>query len=320
MTHLTSPQAFGEFAVEIGLPGPIVSFDQPPIRPAVQFTYSHSGQSRLRRGIIRTVEVLSGQPKLKRLYLDWVICDKRPGEPVFDAALRKLGIRPRIRSGAENLAKVPETGGLLLVANHPFGVVDGLTIGHLAMRLRGNVRIMTNSLLCRVPEVDPHLLPVDFSGTPEARRITGETRRRAVELLAQGQTVAIFPAGSVATANKPVRGRAVDAAWHPFVGRLATIPGVTTLPLNFSGQNSRLFQIASHLSYPLRIALVFRETCRRINRPIDISIGAPIRAEELRLLDRDAVSVELRRRAMALATPVLADPDEVYVWPSHIRW
>ncbi len=320
MTHQPSPQTFGDFSIDLGLPGSVVNFDQPPISPDVRFTYSHPGQSRLRRGIIRTVEVISGQPKLKRLYLDWVICDKRPGEPVFDAALRKLGIRPRIRSGAENLAKVPETGGLLLVANHPFGVVDGLTIGHLAMRLRGNVRIMTNSLLCRVPEVDPHLLPVDFSGTPEARRITGETRRRAVELLAQGQTVAIFPAGSVATANKPVRGRAVDSAWHPFVGRLATIPGVTTLPLNFSGQNSRLFQIASHLSYPLRIALVFRETCRRINRPIDISIGAPIRAEELRLLDRDAVSVELRRRAMALATPTLADPDEVYVWPSHIRW
>ena len=79
---------------------------------------------------------------------------------------------------------------------------------------------------------------------------------------------------NVATANKPLRGRAVDSAWHPFVGRLATIPGVTTLPLNISGQNSRLFQIASHLSYPLRIALVFYETCRRINRPIDIAVGA----------------------------------------------
>ena len=320
MTHQPSPETFGDFSVALGLPGPVASFDQPPISPAVTFTYSHAGQSLFRRGLIRAVEMLTGQPRLKRLYLDWVICDKRPGEPVFDAALRKLGIRLRIRQGAEHLATLPPTGGLLLVANHPFGVVDGLAIGQLGMRLRGNVQIMTNSLLCRVPEVDPHLLPVDFSGTPEARRITGETRRRAAELLAQGQTVAIFPAGGVATANKPLRGRAVDSVWHPFIGRLATLPGVTTLPLNFSGQNSRLFQIASHLSYPLRVALVFFETCRRINRPIDIAVGAPIRAEELRHLDRDAVSVELRRRAMALAAPKLADPDEVYVWPSHIRW
>jgi putative hemolysin len=286
----------------------------------VQFTYSHAGQSFFRRSLIRAVEVATGQPKLKRLYLDWVICDKRPGEPVFAAALRKLGIRLNIRSGAENLARVPQAGGLLLVSNHPYGVLDGLTLGHLGMELRGNVRILTNSLLCRVPEVDPHLLPVDFSGAAEARRLTGETRRRAATLLAAGQVVAIFPAGGVATANRPLRGRAVDSLWHPFVGRLATVPGTTVLPVHVSGQNSRLFQIASHASYPLRIALIFRETCRRMGRPVELAIGAPIPAEELRRLDRDQVAAELRRRTMALAAPALADPDEHYVWPENIRW
>lgn len=320
MTHLPSPETFGEFAVQIGIPGPSVSFDQPPIRPAAEFTYSHPGQSLFRRSLIRAVEILTGQPRLKRLYLDWVICDKRPGEAVFDAALRKLDIRPRLRSGAENLQRVPQTGGLLLVANHPFGVVDGLVLGHLGLRLRGNVQIMTNSLLCRLPELDPHLLPVDFSGTPEARRLTGETRRRAATLLAAGQAVALFPAGGVATANRPLKGRAVDAPWHPFVGRLATLPGVTTLPVHFSGQNSRLFQLASHLSYPLRVALVFFETRRRMRQPVEIAIGAPIRAEDLRHLDRDAVSTALRRRVMALASPALPDPEEVFAWPAHIRW
>jgi len=296
------------------------AFDQGPISPAVQFSYAHPGQSLFRRSLIRAVEMATGQPKLKRLYLDWVLCDKRPGEAVFDAALRKLKIRPRIVAGAGNLARVPETGGLLLVANHPFGVVDGLTMGHLGMRLRGNVRILTNSLLCRVPEVDPYLLPVDFSGTPEARRLTGETRRRAAELLAQGQVVAIFPAGGVATANRPLRGRAVDSPWHPFVGRLATVPGTTVLPLHVSGQNSRLFQIASHTSYPLRVALIFHETRRRMGRPVELTIGEPVSAQDLCRLPRDQVAAELRRRTMALASPALADPDEHYVWPSHIRW
>lgn len=320
MTQHTDPDSFAVAAYEARSALEMPGFDLRPIPPAVDFTYSHSGQSLFRRSLIRGIEMLTGQPRLRKLYTDWVICDKRPGEPVFDAALRKLRIRARIKSGAENLAKIPETGGLLLVANHPFGVVDGLTIGQLGMRLRGNVRIMTNSLLCRVPEVDPHLLPVDFSGTPEARRLTGETRRRAAMLLSQGQTVAIFPAGGVATANRPLRGRAVDSAWHPFVGRLAQIPGVTTLPVNFAGQNSRLFQIASHLSYPLRIALVFRETCRRMRRPVDLVIGAPIGAEDLSDLDRDAATALLRRRTMELAPPAFGDLDEVFVWPAHIRW
>jgi putative hemolysin len=286
----------------------------------VDFSYAHSGQSLFRQGLIRAVEMLTGQPQLRRLYLDWVTYDRWAGEPVFAAALRKLGITLRIAEGAQVLDNVPRTGGVLLVANHPFGVVDGLAMGHLGMELRGNVQILTNSLLCRVPEVDPHLLPVDFSGTPEARRLTAETRRRAASLLMAGKVVAVFPAGGVATANRPLKGRAVDAPWHPFVGRLATLPGVTTLPVHFSGQNSRLFQLASHSSYPLRVALIFHETRRRMGRAVQLRIGAPIQASDLQSCDRDQVAGELRRRCMALASPALEDIDETYVWPSHIKW
>lgn len=298
----------------------LANFDQLPAAPQVDFSYAHPGQSLFRRSLIRAVEALTGQPKLRRLYLDWAWGDILPGVPVFWAALRQLQIRPQIADGEANLLKVPSTGGLLLVANHPFGVVDGLTIGHLGMQLRGNVRILTNSLLCRVPEVDPYLLPVDFSGTPEARRLTAETRRRASELLSAGKVVAVFPAGGVATANKPLTGRAVDSLWHPFVGRLATIPGVTTLPVHFAGQNSRLFQIASHTSYPLRVALIFHETRRRMGGQVELRIGAPVSAADLAHLHRDQIAADLRRRCMALAAPALPDPDETYVWPRHVRW
>ncbi len=288
--------------------------------PDVDFSYAHSGQSLFRQTLIRAVEALTGQPHLRRLYLDWVNFDRWAGEPVFAAALRKLQIELRIAEGAQHLDRLPRTGGVLLVANHPYGVIDGLALGHLGMDLRGNVQILTNSLLCRVPEVDPYLLPVDFSGTPEARRLTAETRRRAAALLMAGKVVAVFPAGGVATANKPLNGRAVDAPWHPFVGRLATLPGVTTLPIHFSGQNSRLFQVASHSSYPLRVALIFHETRRRIGRAVELRVGAPIAAADLAPCDRDQIAAELRRRCMALAAPALTDPDETYIWPSHIKW
>lgn len=298
-------------------PDPVVA--QTPDKP-VRFTYSHPGQSRFRRGLIRTVERISGQPRLERLYLDWVQSGKREGESVFDAALRQLGVAVRVHSNEAELDRVRPDGGLLLVANHPFGVLDGLAMGQLGMRLRGNVRILTNSLLCRVPEVDPHLLPVDFSGTPEARRLTADTRRKAASLLADGKVVAVFPAGGVSTANRPLRGPALDSPWHPFVGRLATLPGVTTLPIHVAGQNSRLFQIASHTSYPLRVALIFHETRRRMGRPLDMTIGSPVPAADLARLDREDVAADLRRRCMALASPALPDPSETFVWPSHIRW
>lgn len=298
----------------------LANFDRLPATPQIDFTYAHPGQSRFRRSLIRAVETLTGQPRLRRLYLDWAWGDSLPGVPVFAAALRQLRITPDIAAGAEHLRAVPATGGLLLVANHPFGVVDGLTIGHIAMQLRGNVRILTNSLLCRVPEIDPYLLPVDFSGTPEARRLTAETRRQATALLQAGKVVAVFPAGGVATANQPFTGRAVDSPWHPFVGRLATLPGVTTLPVHFAGQNSRLFQIASHTSYSLRVALIFHETRRRIGQPVELRLGAPVAAAELASLGRDQVAASLHRRCMTLAFPAMKNPEETYVWPRHIKW
>lgn len=288
------------------------------VSPA-DFTYSHAGQSRFRRTVIRTVEKLSGQPMLRDMYFNWAKSGAAAKESLFDAALRLLNLTPLIK-GEHNLTQLPKTGGLLLVANHPFGIVDGLTMGYLGMRLRGNVRIMTNSLLCRVPELDPHLLPVDFSGTPEARKLTAETRRVANELLAAGKVVAIFPAGNVATANAPLFGPALDCSWHPFVGRLATLPAVTTLPIHFSGQNSRLFQMASHTSYPLRVALIFHETRRRMGGPVNLTIGEPIAAEQLRQLDRGQVAEFLRRRTIEMTTNPAIRTEEVFVWPKRVRW
>lgn len=299
------------------------SYTDPPqsvvLPKSIDFTYSHEGQSPFRRNLIRTVERLSGQRRMRRLYEDWAERGKRPEETVFSAALRLLKLSPRIRR-KDHLDRLPKTGGLLLVANHPFGIVDGLVIGQLGMSLRGNVAIMTNSLLCKIPEVEPHFLPVDFSGTPAARRLTGETRRRAAQLLADGQVVALFPAGGVATANSPFGKRAVDSAWHPFVGRLACLPDVTTVPVHFSGQNSRLFQAASHFSYPLRVALIFHETRRRMGCPIDLTIGQPIDAAQLQAMDKGVVADFLRRKTVTLAGPDSVDPDEVFIWPARVKW
>ena len=163
------------------------AFSEPSPHVPPNFTYSHAGQSRFRRSLIRAVERLSGRPRLHQMYCDWQASDQRAEESVFAAALRLLDVRLQIE-GEGHLHRIPANGGLLIVANHPFGILDGLTIGQLGMRLRGNAQILTNSQLCQVPEIAPHLLPVDFSGTLEARRLTSATRRRAAELLPRAKS------------------------------------------------------------------------------------------------------------------------------------
>ncbi|MCA3555335.1 lysophospholipid acyltransferase family protein [Aestuariivirga sp.] len=284
----------------------------------IRFSYSRPEQRWANRGIIRAIEWISGQPHLERLYRAWS-ANPPEGENIFAAAVRLLAIDVDIDAAA--WARLPRQGPVLFVANHPFGVIDGLLMGDLATRVRPDTKIMTHSLLCQIPEARDYLLPVDFGGTPDAVHTSAMTRRRAAEWLRNGHAVAIFPAGSVSTAPSPFRGPAVDAAWHSFAAKLALLPGVTTVPVCFQGENSRLFQIVSHIHYALRVALLFRESRRRQGSRISVALGEPVAAEELAALGpRDAVTRELRRRTLSLRGPEAPSPDLEFRWPRHISF
>lgn len=284
----------------------------------IRFSYSRPEQHWFRRALIRAIERLSGQPHLERLYRQWSATPPA-GENIFAAAIRLLGIDAAIDHAA--WARVPREGPVLFVANHPFGVIDGLLMGDLATRVRPDTKIVTHSLLCQIPEAREFLLPVDFGGTPQAAQTSALTRRRSVEWLRGGHAVAIFPAGSVSTANSPLRGRAVDAAWHPFAAKLALLPDVTVIPVCFQGENSRLFQVASHVHYSLRVALLFRESRRRAGSRIAVDIGEPVRSEELaELRSRASVIKDLRRRTLSLRRGDAPPPDLTFAWPRHISF
>jgi putative hemolysin len=306
--------AMAEAAVE-KLRSPISTGDD-----AVIFSYSRPEHGFLRRAIIQSIEKLSGQPRLKALYDAWRREDR--AEPFFDAAIRLMGVKVRL---ASDLADIPRTGPVLFVANHPFGVLDGVALGWVAQRVRPDTRILTHSLLCQPPELKPHVLPIDFGGTTEARARSLASRLEAQRHLRHGGAVAIFPAGGVATCQTPFGRAAVDAPWHPFTAKLARTARATVVPIYFPGQNSRSFQLASHVSYSLRIALLFRETASRLGGEIDVAIGRPIPFEELEhLTDRRAMTLELRRRTLALARAfrppgaLLPDYRQEFHFPSYI--
>jgi hypothetical protein len=52
---------------------------------------------------------------------------------------------------------IPLSGGLVVVANHPFGGIEGLYLYSLLSGLRPDVRILGNQLLGRVSELAPVL-------------------------------------------------------------------------------------------------------------------------------------------------------------------
>ncbi|WP_225029389.1 lysophospholipid acyltransferase family protein [Xinfangfangia pollutisoli] len=315
MTDMARVQTLGAVAADAAPAAPVAAAPPPPALSDVVFTYSHDGQSRFRRRLIRLIEAASGRNKLERLYRAWRQRPQVVPEQIFTAAMRELGLWPEFTEGS--YARVPKEGPLLVVANHPFGIVDGLTIGHLIATVRPDVKLMVHSLLCQPPEAKDALLPVDFGPGPEARRTSAETRRLAVDWLDRGHVLVIFPAGGVATARRPFAKRAADAAWHPFISRLAGRPGVRVLPVFIHGQNSRLFQVVSHYSYPLRVALIFRETTRRMGRAVRIAVGEPL---EMDGAAKEGIVARLRAATFALAGGQGPAANDEFVFPRRIRW
>ena len=265
-----------------------------------RFSYSEPTQPLLQQLAIRAVEHLTGQPKLKRLY-EFNQAHPVENESFWEAAIRLLNLQIEIEQPGLNA--IPKSGPLVVVANHPYGVLDGMAICWLMEKVRKDFLVLTHAALLRAPEARPYLLPVDFSGTVEATASNLETRNKARRHLDRGGAIVVFPAGAISTApdrlgQKP----ATDLPWQPFTAQLIQRSRAHVVPIYFHGQNSRAFQIASHISSTLRLALIFKEVHDRIGSELRVSIGAPLSPDVIASLGNRSELLEyLRRKTYGLA-------------------
>lgn len=245
--------------------------------------------------LIDTLEVSTGRNKLERKYRDIRARNPKP-EEAWTMILDSLEITRQYN--ADRLANTPAEGPVVFISNHPFGVVDGLMLGELVNRVRPEFFVLVNEVLTREPLFRKHLLPVDFRENREAIRTNIQTRQLAIERLQDGEAMAIFPAGGVATARS-IFGPAEDLDWKRFVAKLITQSRATVIPLYFHGQNSRLFQWASQIHVNLRLGLLLYEVRNKIGRTLSISIGDPIHWEEMApYTKRQELLDYLRRRTL----------------------
>lgn len=269
---------------------------------ADNFSYAAPDDPRFKRFIIRLIERISGQPYLKWLY-DEHRSNPVPGESFWDAAVRKLELKLVYNEDA--LQSWPRTGPLVVVSNHPYGVLDGLAICHLVAKVRQDFRVLTNSVLYRAEEAREFMLPIDFSETEEALKTNIKSRAEAKAHLTKGGCLIVFPAGGVSTTPTVWHKRAIDTEWKTFTARLITQARAPVAPVFFAGQNSRLFQLASHVSMTLRLSLLFKEVHDRIGSELPVRIGKAVPFENLPdMTDRHAFMSSLREMTYALGEGV----------------
>jgi len=237
------------------------------------FSYADPNDPIHRKALIRSIEFVSGQPYLYNIYREY---QKNPQrwESFWDGCVDLLKLD--IDFDEEKIKKIPSEGPLMIVANHPFGVLDGLVICWLTSKIRSKFKVLTHSLLLRASETKDFLLPIDFSENKKAMITNLETRKTARKILDEGGTIVVFPGGTVSTTKRFYNKTALDPSWRNFTSRLIKRSRPTILPLHFTGQNSFLFQTASHISETLRSSLLFHEVKRRINTKVPVIIGDPI--------------------------------------------
>ncbi len=275
---------------------------QPAQRNGPVLSYAAPEDSLPKQAVIRLVERLSGRQRLQRAY-EQTRRQLRPGDDIWALAVEQLGLR--LRCDRRPMAAVPTAGPLVVVANHPFGVLDGLVLCHLVASRRPDFKVVAMSTLCRVPEVREHVLPINFANTREAMQTSALSRRAARRHLAAGHCLIIFPAGGVSTAKR-VCGQADDAPWHPFAGRLILDHQAAVLPVRFIGKNSLLFQLASRIHPTLRLSLLMQEAVRRIGSEIEAELGDVLPFGALAgFTEPQALMAHLRALTHALGRPRL---------------
>jgi len=261
---------------------------------AREISYATSASSRAGAVLIRAIENVTGRLSLIRRAAGYEEEVAR-GRSFWDVVPERYGLSLDIVAG--KLENIPANGPLVLIANHPYGILDGLMMGHLLDRVRGDFRILANSVFKRAEALNRVVLPISFDDTKEAVKLNLETRARALSYLNEGGAIGVFPGGTVSTSAKPFS-RPLDPSWRNFTAKMIARSDATVVPVFFVGHNSRLFQIASHLHANLRLGLLIKEFHSRIDEPVRVVIGAPIASAQLAALKSDPTRMmETLRRA-----------------------
>lgn len=243
-----------------------------------EFSYANDEQPRVKRWLIRSIEGLSGRNRYFRLYNMWRHHIVPDGERIFGKMLDLINIQLNVDQvwPPQHLPDTP----LVMIANHPFGIGDGVAILALAEKLGRPFKVLINNDLLKIAEIEPYALPISFEETKEALAVNLKTRHDAVRLLKDGYTIIVFPAGGVATAPKGF-GRAKDLPWKMFPARLIQAAHASVIPLHFSGQNGRMFHLVSKVSLTLRLSLLVREFKRLSGKTVAVKIGNTLHWEQL---------------------------------------
>ncbi len=284
---------------------------------ARDISYAHSAESKGGRMVIKLMENTTGRMRLiKRA--DGYEHEVAQGRDFWSVMVDRYGLSLDVVGGA--LSNIPQTGPLILIANHPYGILDGMMMGHILSQARGDFRILAHRVFRKAEDLNRIILPISFDETKEAMKLNLDTRKTALNYLDEGGAIGIFPGGTVSTGVKPFS-YPMDPGWRGFTARMVAKSNATVVPVFFDGHTSRLFQVASHLHNTLRMGLLIKEFKKRVDTPVKVVIGEPIGRDVLDPLAKDTRKMMdfLRKATYELSPTPLESYDYGYEFEERHR-
>lgn len=250
------------------------------------------------RLVKRPIESICGLRSANRIYARaW----KMPKEiPFCDRALQSVGVRTCFSE--EELFRVPKEGAVVVVANHPFGGVEGIILLSLLRRVRPDVKAMANYLLNEIIEMRDDFIFVDPFASMNSAKANLRPIKESLKWLKDGHLLIVFPSGEVSSFDRRTM-RVRDPAWSASIGALVRKTGATVVPMYFPGRNSVFFNLVGFLHPFFRTSLLPRQLANKKGRSVTIRIGSPLNTKALEPFSTDDIQLikYLRFRSYLLA-------------------
>jgi len=211
----------------------------------------------------------------------------------FELESLLAAMRVELRVEESDSARIPAAGPAVVVANHPFGILDAAVLAVLLTRIRPDVKLMTFGLMGDVPELARHCIFADSAeaahsaGSDANSRATAET----FSWLQRGGMLALFPAGEVSQWQLP-HAEISDRAWSDMAVRLIRQTGAAALPVYICGRNSVGFHLFGKIHPRLRTAFLRQEFLQQAGHTVEVRVGSEIPGESVAGMADDLEAIE----------------------------
>lgn len=267
--------------------------NRPPVEPLIKLTIpAKAPLSRAVLGVAGSaLEHLLSIDKLNRTYNE--IAKLHDDREFMEKCLDVMNVGYEVSE--EDLARIPRTGRVVVVANHPFGGIEGVILASLLRGARPDFKIMANYLLERIADFRKWLILVDPFNRASSAKINTKPLKESLRWLQEDHMLGVFPSGEVSHIDFHKGGIVTDPPWSPMIARIVRATEASIVPVYFKGSNGLMFQLAGLVHPRLRTALLPREFTNKKHKTIQVRIGHPIPFSKLAELSDDREMIEYAR-------------------------